>query len=232
MRRLFPALLALILCACSSDGSKADLVDNDMVAVDLDAASDSGANEDGGDVSTQQEVDQTVPPVDGKPEIVVVEGEFELFTTAPAGDIRAIWGSEEVLYAVGDEGVILRRQGTTWTPMKSPTTRNLRAIFGSGDEDIYAAGEKGTIIHWDGTAWEEIDSGLEIDLSDLTLNGIWGAEGQFYVVGDKGTILHYFEGKWKADDSLSSYNLGSIWGVSLTDIYGYQFTDGIKYSQL
>ncbi len=162
----------------------------------------------------------------------MVEGEFELFTTAPAGDIRAIWGSEEVLYAVGDEGVILRRQGTTWTPMKSPTTRNLRAIFGSGDEDIYAAGEKGTIIHWDGTAWEEIDSGLEIDLSDLTLNGIWGAEGQFYVVGDKGTILHYFEGKWKADDSLSSYNLGSIWGVSLTDIYGYQFTDGIKYSQL
>jgi hypothetical protein len=207
-----------MLCACSSDGSKADLVD-DISAADLDLASDTVPDDDGKDVPTSQEVDETDQPVDGKGEVILVEGEFELFTTAPAGDIRAIWGSEEVLYAVGDGGAILQRQGTTWTPMKSPTTKNLRAIFGNGDGDIYAAGEEGTMIHWDGAAWEEVETSLELDLSDLSLNGIWGAEGQFYVVGDKGTILHYFEGKWKADDSLSSYNFGSIWGVSLTDIY-------------
>jgi hypothetical protein len=218
MRRLFPALLALMLCACSSDGSKADLVD-DIGAVDLDVATDAVPVDGGEDVLASQEVDQTTPPIDGETEVIVVEGEFKLFTTAPAGDMRAIWGSDEALYAVGADGVILRRQGTTWTPMKSPTTKELRAIFGNGDDDIYAAGEKGTILHWDGTAWEEVDTSLELDLSDLSFNGVWGSEGQFYVVGDKGIILHYFEGKWKADDSLSSYNLGSIWGASLTDIY-------------
>ena len=218
MRRLFPALLALILCACSTNGSDADVL-ADIGASDLDGTTDGSPEEDLGEILDQASSGEIDGTADVAPEVVTVEGDFELFTTAPTGDIKAIWGSDTRLYAVGADGVILRQQGTTWTPMKSPTTKELRAVFGNGDDDLYAGGEQGTLLHWDGSLWAEVDTGLELDLAEISFNGIWGAEGQFYVVGDKGTILHYFEGKWKADESLSSYNLGSIWGVSPTDIY-------------
>ncbi len=221
MKRLLLVLLVLAAGACSTDSNK----DNDtgpvgdVIAPDTlpEVTSDDGVMPDG----APQEVfgDATVPQDSTPMDIVETEGTFELFSTAPKGDLNGIWGAASNLYAVGDNGVILRRQGTTWSPMKSATSKDLLAVFGSNDEDIYAAGAEGTLLHWDGVAWEMVDTGLELDLSALNLNGVWGADGQFYVVGDKGTVLHFFEGKWKADESLSSYNLGDVWGVSLTDIY-------------
>ncbi len=218
MKRLFPALLALMLCACSTNGSDADLID-DVGTADLDGTTDLAPVDATGEVADVLPLSEVDGTVDAAAEVTTTVADFKLFTTAPDGDIKAIWGSETRLYAVGADGVILRQQGTTWTPMKSPTAQELRAVYGNDDDDLYAAGEKGTLIHWDGSLWEDVVTGLELDLTEISLNGIWGAEGHFYVVGDKGTILHYFEGKWKADESLSSYNLGSIWGVSPTDIY-------------
>lgn len=51
-------------------------------------------------------------------------------------------------FAVGQGGVILQFDGTTWTRRTSNTTKNLYAIWGAGASNIYAVGEGGTIMHF------------------------------------------------------------------------------------
>jgi hypothetical protein len=50
--------------------------------------------------------------------------------------------------AVGDEGLILRFNGSTWTKMTSNTTSNLLAVWGLSPSNIYAVGENATILHY------------------------------------------------------------------------------------
>ena len=143
---------------------------------------------------------------------------YQPFSIAPQQKLFAAWGKDDVLFAVGENGLVLRRQGSFWSPMQSPTGKDLYFVFGLAVDDVYAGGEDGMLLHFDGTAWTKLDTGLG-PFGDITFRGAWGEGEQLYVVGDKGTILHSFEGTWKKDDSLSSYNLHAIWGVSLSDVY-------------
>ena len=62
-----------------------------------------------------------------------------------------------MIFAVGDEGMILYLDGDQWIRIESNTEQYLTAIWGSSEENIYAVGDCGTILHWNGEDWKNVD---------------------------------------------------------------------------
>jgi hypothetical protein len=62
-----------------------------------------------------------------------------------------VWGSSPSdIFAVGDEGTMLRYDGAGWSAMSSSTTESLHDVWGSVRSDVFAAGHDGTILHYGG----------------------------------------------------------------------------------
>jgi len=67
-------------------------------------------------------------------------------------------------WAVGDNGTILRWDGSAWNSVASGTTENLNGVHCVSSNDCWAVGDNGTILRWDGSAWNNVASGTTYDL--------------------------------------------------------------------
>jgi hypothetical protein len=148
-----------------------------------------------------------------------------------------VWGSgPNDVYAVGHDmasdpgqGVVLRYDGTLWSPVLQQDGLVLNGVWGSSASDVFAAGFQVTqdatgqftvtsaIWHYDGSAW----SPMTVPRGDAVLQGIWGSSpSDVYAVGSAGLILHYDGNRWTsshhgADDLLavSGLNAGDAYAV-------------------
>jgi len=107
---------------------------------------------------------------------------------SPGGTtLQSVWGAAvDDVIAVGENGVILRYDGTSWSAESSGTTSALMEVFGSASDDVYAVGVDATVLHYDGSVWTPIDVGVVADFF-----GVWvSAEGRtVYMVGTDGVIV-------------------------------------------
>jgi hypothetical protein len=83
------------------------------------------------------------------------------------GALLGIWGAaSNNIFAVGENGRILRYNGTTWTPMSSGTNRRLARVTGTGSSDVWAVGDS-VLLRYDGNSagtWSVVqDSNLPFD---------------------------------------------------------------------
>jgi hypothetical protein len=82
------------------------------------------------------------------------------------------------VFAVGDNGTILRRTNSEWRAMSSGTTVNLRGVWAASSTDVWAVGV-GTILHFDGTVWSTVPAP-----DSLPLDAVWGSgRGDVWMVG-------------------------------------------------
>ncbi len=220
MRKLVFLAIAAFVYSCGSSSKDKDVptdaLDGDAIS-DVAEVPDSSALDGelaGGDVG---DVAGDAPEEDTGGQLV--ETGFKPVGLAPAGKLLAAWGMDDTVLAVGEDGVILRRQGSHWSPMKSTVDADLHCVFGEALDDIWAGGADGTVLHWDGVEWTEVEPEAESSLNGITLRGAWGEEGHLYLVGDKGTILHKAGPQWIQEEAIVTYDLVSIWGPSLVDIY-------------
>lgn len=99
------------------------------------------------------------------------------------------------------------------------TTKNLRAVWGSGPNDVWAAGDKGTILHFNGQAWASTPSGTEEDLTGITGTG----PANVYVSGQKGAILHWDGKDWHqvqvGDSAGTDVALVNMWSSGPGDVW-------------
>jgi hypothetical protein len=72
-------------------------------------------------------------------------------------------------------GVLAEPAAAVVDPMPSPTTADLRAVWGSGPEDVFAVGLDGTILHYDGSAWSAMDTPFSSSQSPPSLYAVWGS---------------------------------------------------------
>lgn len=130
--------------------------------------------------------------------------------------LKGIWGNGATdVYAVGENGTILRYDGSTWSNMESWTMEHLYAVWGNSDMDIYSVGATGTILHYDGSTWTSMESG-----TIENLRGVWGSsETDIFAVGDNGTILHYDGSIWSFMNSETTAWLLGLWGSSGADVF-------------
>ena len=117
--------------------------------------------------------------------------------------LYSVWGrSETDVWAVGQPGLILHYDGSTWT-MDTVETRALTDVWGNDDE-TFICGTEGAIYRLDGGAWTKMDSGTTETLSAIGE----GPYGNIYAVGEHSMVLQLNGNTW--DD---------------TEPYAYRFTD-------
>lgn len=135
--------------------------------------------------------------------------------TPPTDDLFGVWGSNPLeLWAVGDNGAILQRNGTTWTRAASPTTSTLRAVSGSAADDVWAVGDAGTVLHWNGATWAPV-----VANTAAGLYGVWATAGYVVAVGTNGTIIANDGSGFVAQPSGTTTTLRGVWGRSPADVY-------------
>ena len=139
-------------------------------------------------------------------------------TTASLNDV---WSGGNVVFAVGDNGTILRSQGQTFVQMPTPTTANLNAVWGANPGNVYATGDGPTVLRLNDGQWlaETVAApGLAEHGTD-----IWGSSPTDVYIGTRnrtgGHIRHSGEGWPIVAEFGNELGVTSIHGFGATDIY-------------
>ena len=131
-------------------------------------------------------------------------------TSKPLNDV---WlSADDVAFAVGDDGTILRATGGSFLAQTSPTSAKLTSVWGASASDVYAVGAQGTVLHFDGTAWSTISAFTTADL-----HAVWGAGGVVYAAGAKEEVWRLTNLERLHGDGTTV--LTGIWASSATDIH-------------
>jgi len=166
---------------------------------------------------------------------------WETFTTPSSKTYMAVSNLLTLtdMWAVGQDGSIIRSSGSAWSEQSSPATNYLNDILMLGLNNGWAVGDNGTIIHWDGSSWQSVSSPTTNDLYTITfksLNEGWigGKEVLLYYNGSVWQVVGDYSGKEKTITKLMFLNDGNGAGIinSATpqDIFTKEY-NLLKYKQ-
>jgi hypothetical protein len=141
-----------------------------------------------------------------------------------SNDLFAVWGTGsgtgEVVYVVGDQGMILRRTMLGWAQEASTlTTARLVALFGTNEDNLYAFTNMGGVYRrlsgqWQATSVAPISPGV---------NGVAGCiipgTSDLLAVGDRGTVVRRASGVWLPETTLTQLPYGGVSAAALNDYY-------------
>ncbi|HEY6170920.1 MAG TPA: hypothetical protein VIX80_01555 [Candidatus Kapabacteria bacterium] len=141
------------------------------------------------------------------------------------GYTTACWGtSSSDMFFVGLNGMIVHFDGTKFTKMTSPTTKNLRSVWGISHNDVWASdanlstGET-TILHYDGMSWKEDELALTGSARTSGLSATWSCDsaGSKFVTTSGAHVYRKTDnGLWRNDSTLVPNDLG---GGTFVGIY-------------
>jgi hypothetical protein len=143
-------------------------------------------------------------------------------------DLHGVWGStSDDVWAVGDTGVAIRWNGSTWTQYAGTT--NLNAVWGTTGSDVWGVGYNSEIKHWDGTSWGLDPScqapapfppyGCPGSGGPWTLFDVWGTSASdIWAVGG-GVLAHRDATKWTVIENNYYFSLMSVWGTASNDVW-------------
>lgn len=132
------------------------------------------------------------------------------------GYMRSVRSIEGVAYAAGMMRQVYRRDGANaWSPidqgMRAPKGSKIcgfEAIDGFSQKDLYAAGYKGEIWRGDGKKWRQIDSPVNIVLTNLICAG----DDKVYACGQDGLLLRGRKDTWEIVEHDSTPQ--DLWGLA------------------
>lgn len=129
----------------------------------------------------------------------------------PTGnELRSVWGADaKNVWAVGNDGTIVKWDGATWTKQVSVTTEPLYGVYGTGPNNVWAVGWGGTIVKWDGSTWSTQSSGTTDHLTS-----IYGVDAKnVWAVGINGTIVKWDGSTWTTQASGTTNHLLGVYGA-------------------
>jgi uncharacterized membrane protein len=114
-----------------------------------------------------------------------------------------VFGNTDIWFAAGSvyrwDGVSLQATLSISRLTLPNANATIEKIWGRSNSDIYGVGTEGTIIHYDGTNWQLMESGTDVNLTD-----VWGSpDGSVvwaagYYDDKAGTYLFKYDGtNWK-----------------------------------
>lgn len=131
--------------------------------------------------------------------------------------LRALWvGDNNNAWAVGNNGTVLKWNGTAWTNQTSGISSNLRGVFGLGLNDVWTVGWEGAIFRGSGSVWSPQMS----DITAESLYGVWGTSANnVWVAGNLGMIRFWNGVVWTDQPSGVTAQIRDLWGVSINNIW-------------
>ena len=164
------------------------------------------------------ESDASVPPVEDDDLLCNEEGWCWVSPRPVGAALNAVWVwyKRTATYAVGEEGVILRRDiHGAYKLIPNPSTAALHDVWGSADDDVWIVGEDATVLRWNGVSLT-----VHAVPTTQTLRGIWGASpNEVWAVGDEGTILRWDGAEWSLVTSGVSVDLHDVGGTGANDLW-------------
>ena len=139
------------------------------------------------------------------------------------GDLWWVWGTEENLYAVGENGRVttINRKSHTVSVATLDASIHLFGIWGSSDTNIWAVGgatyktDGAALWHFDGAEWSEwtdVPSNFE-DLSYVFK--VWGSSADdVWVVGVSGYAMHFNGSSWTHVETPISNTVRTLFTVT------------------
>lgn len=159
---------------------------------------------------------------------------MEINLPPPAGTsgLNSIWGtSDNDVFAVGNDGIILHYNGKSVSSMSSGTTDSLTGVWGTSPTNVFAVSSTldvsnishpfGIILHFDGYSWSPMSIWPNSDnITDACFSSIWGSSAtDIWAVGPD-NIAHYNGSlRWLPLPISGVGYLDSIWGSSGSDIF-------------
>ena len=121
-------------------------------------------------------------------------------------------------WAVGDQGTIIRWNGTAWYNVTSPTKDSLLSVFMVDANDGWAVGEGSTgtgvaLIRWNGTSWNKVTC----PTTDWLFSVFMVDANEGWAVGKEGTIIRWNGAAWNNITSPTQSHLFSVFLVSADD---------------
>ncbi|MCF8412598.1 MAG: protein kinase [Melioribacteraceae bacterium] len=142
------------------------------------------------------------------PKIMWDKTDFSMWTDMDVINPNSVW-------LVGQQGNILKYDGTKWNEEISPVKRQEKENFSSGDllsismvnDSLgFAVGKAGIIIQYSHGKWMQLESPTQVRLNSIEM-----FDNNFGIcVGDRGTILIYDGNKWAHSETGLRYNLTSV----------------------
>lgn len=127
-------------------------------------------------------------------------------------DLYDVFSTGGIGYAVGAGGRLLRRT-SSWAADTSPTSVELRGVYGNSTSDVWAVGAQGTAVRWNGSMWSTTPVTA---FGTFTMRGIsGGGGGPLYAIDSFGGIYSY-NTSWSQVRSMSTDDLQGVSVISGT----------------
>jgi len=123
--------------------------------------------------------------------------------------------NEGDIWAVGDGGIILHYDGTSWTSSESGVTEDLKDVYFVDATHGYVVGTSGTILFYDGSSWTTQSSGINSDLLGVS----FADADKGVAVGAGGKIVVYNTGIWSETTSSIETDIYDVAMVSENNIW-------------
>ncbi len=171
-------------------------------------------------------------------------GDAASWTELPVGDHdETLWwawvapGPATDVWMVGERGLVLRWDGTSFTELDSGTDATLFGVWGSASDDVWivggtagtTAGEDGVIAHWNGSAFAHDDSA---PVASVALFKVWGTSANnVWFVGEGGTLLNRQNGSWfdYRPGMFTDRNVLTVHGCAADDVWAVAGQDLLHF---
>jgi hypothetical protein len=135
------------------------------------------------------------------------------WTTAATGttrNLQGVWGpASSSVFAVGNNGTILRYNGAAWSPMTSGSSSFLGGVWGSSSSNVFTAGTNGEILRYNGATWSPMTSGF-----GGTYFAVWGtAANNVFAVGSSAKVSRYNGSVWSDFSPPSGNTWYGVWAT-------------------
>jgi hypothetical protein len=158
------------------------------------------------------------------------------FTSGSNNNFRSCWGaSSKDMFFVGDTGLVMHFDGTTWTKMPRVTTKNLYSVWGTSHSDVWAAGfnystAESVLLHYNGSTWTEQNLKEIGDIRPFNhaLGEVWATDSSGHkIVIASGSLLHRKTDNnlWRSDSGYIKNRVGDGLFIGLWHTNGNGIND-------
>ncbi len=160
---------------------------------------------------------QNIPSLDND---IILYGDGEEWEGRRSGitqNINGLWRVGDSTVGVGNDGLVVRRIGSSWARQAAGTEASLQAVHGvgsGGPGELVAVGDDGVITRWDGLTWTVEPSGVTQDLL-----GVWVASAETAFAVGNNAVLRYEGGAWTRFTELPARRMNGVWGFAADDVW-------------
>lgn len=145
--------------------------------------------------------------------------DYDLASTAsPARKytLRALWGVDQIVVAVGDSGAALYNDGANWIRVPTGVNAALTDVWGTDYNNFYATTDDGRLLKYQAGAVVTVTNVV----SAGPLYAVWGtAYNNVYVAGAGGILYRYNGATWTRIRLPTRATLYAVWGTSATNVF-------------